>query len=235
MKKIHIKYSSLILSIAFIAITFTISGCHKTQPVPAPSADPATVTDIDGNVYTTVRIGTQLWTVENLRTTRYKDGSAINTGLSDAAWGSATTGAFALYADNNTNNDLYGKLYNWHAVNTGKLAPEGWHIPTRAEWDVLVNYLGGSSVAGGKMKSASVLWNAPNLGATNSSGFTGLPAGWKGTSGNYSLIGESAYWWASSERNAAQGDYLRVDDELAGSAINGATKQFGYAVRCIKD
>lgn len=231
------KSSRMVFGIACLSAMAIVSSCSKDNPAPTPPVvtDPATVTDIDGNVYTTVRIGTQLWTVENLRTTRYNDGTTITTGLGNTAWGNATTGAYAIYADDNTNNTTYGKLYNWHAVKTGKLAPAGWHVPTRAEWETLVSYLGGSGVAGGKMKSTSSLWVAPNLGATNSSGFSALPGGWKGSSGNYALIGESAYWWASSERNATQGDYLRVDDDLAGAAINGAEKEFGYAVRCVKD
>lgn len=235
MKRIAFKKSFAVLGLALLAFSTVVSSCDRDDPEPPAPTDPVTVTDIDGNVYKTVRIGTQLWIVENLRTTRYNDGSAIATGMTGQAWGDATGGAYSIYADDNNNNTTYGKLYNWHAVNTGKLAPAGWHVPSRAEWEVLVSYLGGSSVAGGKMKSTSALWSAPNLGADNSSGFTALPSGWKGTGGDYSLLGQSAYWWASSERNAGQGDYLRVDDDLAGSAINGATKQFGYAVRCIMD
>jgi uncharacterized protein (TIGR02145 family) len=236
MNRITFKNSFAVLGFSLLAMAATFSSCDRDDPEPpVVVTDPVTVTDIDGNVYKVIRIGTQLWTVENLRTTRYNDGAVITTGMTNTDWGNATSGACAIYGDDNANNATYGKLYNWHAVHTGKLAPTGWHIPTRAEWDVLVEYLGGSSVAGGKMKSTSPLWTPPNTGADNSSGFTALPSGWKGSSGNYSLLGESAYWWASSERNAGQGDYLRVDDDLAGSAINGATKTFGYAVRCVRD
>lgn len=236
MKKVSIRFKVIALGIIFLPMMPVLTGCDPDHsPAPPVVTDPVTVTDIDGNVYTTVRIGTQLWTVENLRTTRYNDGAGITTGLSNTAWGDATTGAYAIYADDNTNNTIYGKLYNWHAVNTGKLAPAGWHIPSRAEWDVLVDYLGGTSQAGGSMKSTSSLWIAPNSGASNNSGFSALPGGWKGSGGNYSLIGASAYWWASSERNVASGDYLRVDNDLAGAAGNAAVKQFGYAVRCVKD
>ncbi|MCC6186914.1 MAG: fibrobacter succinogenes major paralogous domain-containing protein, partial [Chitinophagaceae bacterium] len=150
-------------------------------------------------------------------------------------WRITTTGAFAIYDGSSINNDTYGKLYNWYAASSGKLAPKGWHIPSRAEWETLVENLGGTSVAGGKLKSTSSLWMAPNTGATNSSGFSALPSGWKSNSGGYSLIGESAYWWASTPRNTTQGDYLRVDNNLVGSAVNGATNQFGYAIRCLKD
>lgn len=221
------------LLITLCSVVITMGSCKKTDDGTIP--DPTSVTDIDGNVYGVIRIGTQLWTVENLRTTRYKDGGLIPTGLGNTDWRATTTGAYAIYDDDNANNTTYGKLYNWYSVNTAKLAPEGWHVPSRAEWDVLVNYLGGSSTAGGKMKSTSSLWMAPNLDATNNSKFTALPSGYKSNSGNYDLEGQSAYWWASSERNTSQGDYLRLANDLAGAASNGATKQFGYAVRCIKD
>ena len=234
MKKIALNFKALVFSCACVALMTTVSSCDPDDaPTPPVVTDPATVTDIDGNVYTTVRIGTQLWTVENLRTTRYNDGSTIATGLDNAAWEATITGAFSVYEDAASNNTTYGKLYNWYAVNTGKLAPAGWHVPTREEWQTLTAYLGQDG--GGKMKSTSSLWEAPNLGATNSSGFTALPSGYRGMSGNYALINKSAYFWGANQRNATQGNYLRLDNDLAGAAINGATKQFGYAVRLVKD
>jgi uncharacterized protein (TIGR02145 family) len=139
-------------------------------------ANCGTVTDIDGNVYNTVTIGTQCWMAENLKTTRYNDGTAILTGLSNADWQITTSGAYAIYNNDPANNTTYGKLYNIYAVKTNKLAPAGWHVPTYTEWTTLTTYLGGEAVAGGKMK-ATTLWSSPNTGATNSSGFTGLPAG----------------------------------------------------------
>jgi len=193
------------------------------------------VVDIDGNEYTVVKIGDQYWLTQNLITTRYNDGTTIATGLSDSAWAAATTGAYSLYDDVASNNTIYGKMYNWQAASSGKLAPAGWHVPTRAEWTKLVEFLGGSGVAGGKLKSTSSLWNAPNTGADNSSGFNGLPGGNKSNLGNYVSLGNAGYWWASSERNSTQGDYTSLDNSLASSASNGATKQFGMSVRCVKD
>ncbi|MBK9327803.1 MAG: fibrobacter succinogenes major paralogous domain-containing protein [Sphingobacteriales bacterium] len=149
---------------------------------------PSTVTDIDGNVYNVVKIGNQCWMKENLKTTRYNDGSAIPTGLSNTAWEATTNGAYAIYDNNAANNTTYGKLYNWYAVNTGKLAPAGWHVPTDAEWTTLTTYLGGVRVAGGPMK-ATTLWASPNVGATNSSGFTGLPAGYRAAMVRSSTLG----------------------------------------------
>lgn len=234
------KYAN-IKTLALGIALFTISSCgKKDSPTPTPTptpkpTDPTTVSDVDGNVYNVVRIGTQLWTVENLRTTRYNDSTTIPTGLSNAAWTATSTGAYSIYNDDNANNTTYGKLYNWYAASSGKLAPKGWHIPTPAEWDILVQEVGGYSVAGGKIKSTSALWIAPNLAADNNSKFSGLPSGYKTNSNIYALLGESAYWWASTPRNAVQGDYLRVHSGLAGAVANGATKSFGLAIRCVKD
>jgi uncharacterized protein (TIGR02145 family) len=186
-------------------------------------------------VYAVSKICDKFWMTENLRTTRYNDGTTIPTGLSNTAWGAASTGACAIYGDENSNNNTYGKLYNWYAAHDTKLAPAGWHVATEAEWTALVSCLGGTSVAGGKLKSTSSLWTAPNTGANNSSGFNVLPAGWKASSGTYALIGEASYFWGSNERNAGSGEYMKLSNDLASVAFNGATKSFGYSVRCVKD
>lgn len=234
MKKNKSKVLGLLFGAACIALASLNSSCKKTDPVTVPG-DPTTVTDIDGNVYGVVRIGTQLWTTENLRTTRYNDGTPITTALSNTAWTSATSGSYGIYDDNSANNITYGKLYNWYAVNTGKLAPAGWHVPATEEFNLMVETLGGSSVAGGKLKSTSSLWDAPNTGATNSSGFNGLPGGYRGSGGGYSLMGRSGYWWTSTQANAGQGRYFLLDNDFASSGGNGATKTFGYSVRLVRD
>jgi uncharacterized protein (TIGR02145 family) len=219
-------------SIALCALVITLPSCKKDEVV-VVEPEPTTVTDIDGNVYPILKIGSQTWTTLNLKTTRYNDGTAITTGLNDADWTAGITGAYTIYDNDAANNAAYGKLYNWNAVNTAKLAPKGWHVPTRAEWTALTDYLGAS--AGGKMKSTSTLWAAPNTGANNSSGFAGLPGGYRGTTGNFGTIGDTGFWWASSERNATQGDYIKLDRNSDVALANGATKQFGYSVRCVKD
>ncbi len=218
------------LILLFIISAFT-QACKKDDTITTP----ITVTDIDGNVYPTVTIGGVVWMAENLRTTKYNDGTSITTGLNATAWAANTTGAYSVYDDNASNNTTYGKLYNWYAVHTGKLAPAGWHVATNAEYTALVNSLGGSGVAGGKMKSTSSLWNAPNTGATNSSGFNGLPGGYRGMGGGYALIGEAGYYWTSTERNVGQGDYILLSNDFESMNGNGATKSFGYSVRCVKD
>ena len=214
------------------AVVIGLSSCVKgDDPVEITS-----VTDIDGNAYLGRRYGAKIWMTENLKTSRYNDGSPIITGLDNTAWASNTAGAYAIYDGNVSNNSRYGKLYSWHAVNTGKLAPTGWHVATKAEWEELINFLGGSETAGGAMKSTIAVWDAPNTGATNSSGFSAHPGGWRaGTSGAYNQLGKSGYFWTSDQRNATSGEYYVLDNNLAGIAHNGATKTFGYSVRCVKD
>ena len=147
--------------------------------------------DIDGNFYGTVQIGNQLWMSENLKTTHYNNGDEIPTGLTDGDWQNNTSGALAVYDDNELNADIYGRLYNWYAVvdNRG-VCPENFHVPTDEEYTQLTNYLGGSDVAGGKMKEAGLEhWNSPNAGATNESGFSGFPGGFRNISGKLRQYG----------------------------------------------
>ena len=232
------KTIKLITLVLFIII---VGSCKKKEtktesncPI-AVIPDPTTVKDIDGNVYPIVKICGKFWMAENLRTTRYNDGLAIPTNLSNAAWGAMTTGAFSIYDSSMvTLNSAFGKLYNWYAASSSKLAPAGWHVATEVEWNELVTCLGGQAVAGGKMKTTT-FWNTPNTGADNSSGFNALPSGYRNTSGMYSLIGNSAYFWASDERNSTQGEYLLLNNNFATTAQNGATKQFGNPVRCVRD
>lgn len=237
MKNFKTIAKTLLVTIIIFSLVVTSSCTKENFPILTGGVpvDPTSVTDIDGNVYPVSKICDKFWMTENLRTTRYNDGTVITTGLSNTAWGAATTGACAFYDDLSTNNTTYGKLYNWFAANNTKLAPTGWHVATKSEWTALIECLGGSSVAGGKMKSTSSLWAAPNTGASNSSGFNGLPAGFKGTGGGYSSLGNSTYFWGSNERNATQGEYILLDDDFASTAANGATKTFGYSVRCIRD
>lgn len=230
---------AITLSLSFFIIGTNSCKKKETIPVECPTAitpDPTTVTDIDGNVYPIVKICGKFWMAENLRTTRYNDGVNIPTNLTDASWGATTSGAYSVYNSTVvTNNTVFGKLYNWYAASSGKLAPTGWHVATESEWTELVTCLGGSAVAGGKMKSTSSEWNSPNTGADNSSGFNALPSGYRGQTGMYSLLGNSTYFWASDERNSTQGEYLLLDNNFASTAQNGATKQFGNPIRCVRD
>ncbi|MFM8917493.1 MAG: FISUMP domain-containing protein, partial [Bacteroidota bacterium] len=211
-----------------------------------------TVTDIDGNTYNTVQIGTQEWMQENLKTTKYKNGDVIPTGLNNGQWEITTTGAWAYYNNSSQYNNPYGKLYNWYAVADPRgVCPTGWHVPTDSEWNQLVKYLDPqadttiigyqSQIAGGLMKSVgdlqsgTGLWQSPNTGGTNISGFTGLPGGYRNVLGNYNLIGYYGFWWSSSESSTISPwlRYLYYTD--AGVNRNGNNKRVGLSVRCLRD
>lgn len=194
-----------------------------------------TVTDIDGNVYNTVTIGAQVWMAENLKTTRYNDGTAIPTGLNDAAWQATTTGAYAIYDNNAANNTTYGKLYNWYAVNTGKLAPAGWHVPTDAEWTTLTTYLGGETVAGDKMKAATLWEPYTGITNTNSSGFTGLPAGMRLNNGVFTSVGGYGFFWSSTENSLSSARYRYLAYANSSIHIAASAMGIGSSVRCVKD
>ncbi|MCK9639352.1 MAG: hypothetical protein M0R39_05525 [Prolixibacteraceae bacterium] len=194
-----------------------------------------TVSDVDGNTYSTVTIGTQVWMASNLKTTKYNDGTAIPLVTDNSAWANLSAPGYCWYNnDAATNKSTYGALYNWYTVNTDKLCPTGWHVPTDAEWTVLTTYLGGESVAGGKLKETGIShWNAPNTGATNESGFTAVPGSYRyfGTFINFGIFG---YWWSSTEVSSTEAMYrlMRYDDTHAYSIYN--YKQDGISVRCIK-
>ena len=168
-----------------------------------------TITDIDGNSYKKVTIGTQTWMAENLRTSKYSDGTVIPNITVNTIWSNLTTGAWSYYNNDAANNAKYGKLYNWFAVSNTtngnkNVCPYGWHMPTNAEWRVLTDYLGGESVAGGKMKEVGTTnWYSPNTDATNTSLFTGLPGGYRGINGVYTSITWDGYWWGSTEGNTS--------------------------------
>jgi uncharacterized protein (TIGR02145 family) len=209
--------------------------------VPGPS-----ITDADGNSYYSVKIGVQIWMAKNLNTTKYNDISLIPNLTINSEWEAeeGTTGHNGAYCwyDNDaaTYKTAYGAFYNWYAVNTGKLCPVGWHIPSDAEWTVLVNYLGGEYVAGDKLKEAGQIhWYGVYSGqstATNESGFTALGGGHRTYYGAYEKIGTIGLWWSatSSDATGAVGCGMSYGDTDVG--INGPrNKKEGYSVRCIKD
>ena len=195
--------------------------------------------DIDGNVYNTVTIGNQIWMLENLKTTHYRNGEFIPNAVTASEWIAGTSGAYAIYENNTANNSLYGQLYNWFAVtNTRNIAPEGWHIPTSAELTSLIEFLGGSGEAGGAMKEAGTAhWISPNTGATNSSGFIGLPGGYRDESGAYGSMGNTGYWWTTTEdyTGSTDANALALFTSNAEASIVTGSKKFGTSVRCVKD
>jgi uncharacterized protein (TIGR02145 family) len=197
-----------------------------------------TVTDIDGNVYNTVTIGTQIWLKENLKTTRYRDGSIIPNDTNNTTWHNLSTGAMCyFFNDSITNKAIYGGLYNWYAVNDSRnLAPIGCHVASDTEWTTLINYLGGANVAGGKLKEADTShWDSPNTGATNVTGFTALPGGSRSSYGSWGNIGNSFYCWSSHEISASNAWYLSMSYNSANIMGIGFDKRNGFSVRCLMD
>ena len=233
------------------AYTFTVTATNLIGTSLASAASnsvtpaiPPSISDIDGNVYNTVYIGTQLWMAENLKTTKYNDGTAIPN-ITDATWAAATTGAYSDYINTPANSTTYGRLYNWYAVdnnattkvasNGGKnVCPTSWHVPSDTEWTTLTTYLGGEMVAGGKLKETGTThWQGPNTGATNETGFTALPGGFRGN-GAYSDIGNYGYWWSSTEYSTADAWSRYVNYNYSVTRYY-AFEQYGFSVRCVRD
>jgi uncharacterized protein (TIGR02145 family) len=220
------------------------------------STCPDNISDIDGNTYSTVSIGDQCWMKENLKTTTYRNGTPIPNVTDNSAWESLTTGAYAWYENDISWKDKYGALYNWFTtVDANGLCPTGWHVPTRAEWNQLIDYLGGeSSPHGNELKSCRQV-NSQLGGACNTSehprwdadgthwgtdvyDFSGLPGGTRSsTDGSFSNMGLFGYWWSSTEDEEAPGSaYIRKLGYNVGY-INETTpgKRSGFSVRCLKD
>ena len=197
-----------------------------------------TVTDYDGNSYRTARIGTQVWRAENLKVTHYRDGTPIRNVSGNDEWPHATNGAYCLVEDNSTAyKDAYGLLYNFYAVdNDRRLCPEGWHVPSEAECMTLIDYLGGRTVAGGKIKDNTAnLWKTKNTYATNESGFSGLPAGGRGRLGSAGDVGYYATWWSSTSSDSLYAWHWGLYPDKAGIRSNPGHKASGFSVRCVKD
>lgn len=196
------------------------------------------VTDIDGNTYQTVKIGDQWWMAENLRVTHYRNGEAIPNVTDSTDWTGLSTGAYCFYNNDANNATTYGSLYNWYAViDSRNIAPEGWHVPSDVEWRTLVDYLGGSNVAGGKMKETGTThWNSPNTGATNESGFSALPGGNRGAQyGYFDDLGNHAYFWSSSEYSSYHGWARALNYNNSEVSLYAGNKHSGFSVRCVKD
>jgi len=224
-------FSNLLIHQILMLAIIVFSGCEKKEDK---------VTDIDGNVYRTINIGTQTWMVENLKTTRYRNGDPIPNVTDLKQWENITTGAYAWYENDNSNKDPHGALYNWFAVNDNRhIAPEGWHIPTTDDCIELINYLGGKDLAGGKLKETGyIYWDSPNTGATNETGFTALGSGYASGymgGGHFSLIKIWFGFWSSTEYNNIAADRLSLDYSNSRANLDQGFKINGMSVRCIKD
>jgi len=210
-----------------------ISDKSSTQALMADNIEPDKIAS--------VRIGTQRWMVKNLDVSRYRNGDKIPQVKRKADWAALTTGAWCWHNNDSATGAVYGKLYNWYAVNDPRgLAPAGWHIPSDAEWDTLSTYLGNN--AGGKLKDTGTieagtgLWYAPNTGATNKTGFTGLPGGDRANDGTFANVGYHAFWWSSTPSDMYHATiYLLNYDEGGIHKGGGFDDRCGFSVRCIKD
>jgi uncharacterized protein (TIGR02145 family) len=203
-----------------------------------PNVSYGEITDVEGNTYKTVEIGTQVWMAQNLNTTQYNDGSAIPLITGEGEWESTTTGAYCNYNNNEANASMYGKLYNAYTVETGKLCPAGWHVPSRDEWEALIVFLGGESVAGGKMKEQGTEhWSESGSDITNESGFTALPGGLRNSNGAFNAINIGGYWRAATASESQEGFMVTfwTGSWNAGFRIGEDPKNTGLSVRCIKD
>jgi uncharacterized protein (TIGR02145 family) len=227
--------------ILFIFLLVLASSCKKD-----PIIEYGTVTDIEGNTYKTVIIGDQEWMAENLRTSKYADGSEIPNVTDNTIWAANITGAYCDYSNNPSNSVVYGRLYNWYiasSTNPQNVCPTGWHVPTDTDWTTLEDYLGGirsedSPVCniGGKLKeSGTIHWISPNTGATNESGFNAIPGGTREPDGVFNMLGTQAVWWSATEfdlSNAWNRNLLNYSTDDFRTDLN---KNYGFSVRCIKD
>jgi len=247
------KTKTLLLVIGtLILMTTSCTTITKNDPLINPTTNPidnpATVLDIDGNVYHTITIGSQTWLAENLNTTKYRDGTSIPNIINDTTWAALSTGAWCNYNNDVAIGNKFGKLYNWYAVNDPhKIAPTGWHVATDVEWTTLTNYVTanpGTSVSVAKALATTTNWVTyytdgtigRNLAINNSSGFRALPGGNRfNNDGAFNDVGCDGYWWSSTEGSAvyAYGRYLSYNSSNVNS--NNFTKSCGFSVRCVKD
>jgi uncharacterized protein (TIGR02145 family) len=216
--------------------TDTTKTSNKTIGNPGPN-----ITDSEGNTYKTVIIGTQTWMAENLKVSKYNDGTTIPNITDNTLWENNTTGAWAYYKNDAIYNSKYGKRYNWYAVSkttngNKNVCPTGWHVPTDAEWTLLTDYLGGQIIAGGKLKEeGSTSWDSPNIGATNTSLFSALPGGYRNNDGNHGNIGGDGEWWSSTEDSTSDAWYRHLGFGNGYAFRGSGNKGDGLSVRCLKD
>ena len=224
--KFHL--SSALVAAAVTGIIIYLPCCNKQ--------DETTVTDIDDNVYHTVIIGNQVWMAENLKTTHYRNGDTVANVVDSKDWDELFSGAWCDINNHSPNADVFGHLYNWYALNDPRgLCPVGWRIPTDDDWTIMAEFLGGEQVSGGKLKETDTLyWHSPNTGATNVTGFSGLPGGSRQKDGPFWYFGYYGLWWTSTEENPEVAFYRSMSYDNTALFSNHFRKNCGLAVRCIK-
>jgi uncharacterized protein (TIGR02145 family) len=255
-------------NIFIVLLLLSVVSCNKKQQqVPPPSPPPnynsvhlntnlnyGSITDIDGNSYATIQIGSQVWMAENLKAKRFANGDTIPEIAAQIEWQNNTSNPGWSYLNNNMLYDSlkdYGLLYNFYTViDSRNVCPTGWHVPTDSEWTVLVasidpwynaNAIGSqSSVAGGKLKSTGTdYWKSPNTGATNETGFSGVPSSHKNSNGNFSFLGNDGdigiFWSSTGFSNPADAYYRSLNYNDGSFNRNIQQKRNGFSVRCIQD
>jgi uncharacterized protein (TIGR02145 family) len=247
------KTGKQFIQLLIVGLLFaTASACDEANDPGSNSLISETVTDLDGNRYKTVKIGNQVWTVENLKTTRYTDGTEILNVTNHKQWECTTVGAYCNYDNLESNAATYGRLYNWHAVNSGNLAPDGWRIPTDKDWDILEEYLiangynyDGSKIGNkfAKSMASKTGWALSDTTGTpgtapennNSTGFSALPGGFFSNHEGFCQLGIGGRWWSStmSSITNALDRYLYFDNN--GLFRSGQTNECGFSVRLVKE
>jgi len=234
--KVRFTPTSSIHYTAVLQINNNSADGVKEVTLTGTGSEFGTVTDIDGNIYKTVKIGNQWWMAENLKVKHYRNGEEIPYVIGSGSWATLTIGAYCYYDYRDDLGSKYGGLYNWYAVNDSRgLAPEGWHLPSDADWQTLKDYLNGDAAAGGKMKETGEAWASPNIGATNESGFSALPGGEIDEVGTFRHSYTNGKFWYSSDFSNDAAWYCSL--YYAGSYADrtGAFKRTGLSVRCIRD
>jgi len=231
------RRSNEIKYVLLMVILAGVSGCRTASDTTGKGE---TLDDIDGNSYRTVQIGDQVWMAENLRTTRYNDGTPIARVEYYDEWAELTLPAYCWYNNDSLNGEAYGALYNGYVIESGKLCPDGWHVPADEDWSALETTLGGPEVAGGALKEVGTdAWKTPNTGASNKSGFTALPGGYRSYNGTFNLVRTYGFWWSSSLKSwySAPPRFLYreilYNDQIVLRDI--AEHKNGLSVRCVKN
>ena len=219
---------------------------------PISTVTTGSATDQEGNTYKTVTIGTQTWFAENLKTSKYNDGTTIPNVTDATEWSNLTTGAYCNYNNDASNAATYGRLYNWYAVNTGKLCPTGWHVPSNDEWTTLQYYLiensynyDGTTTDNkiAKAMASTTDWSSSsstgaignNPSTNNKSGFTALPGGYRSYSGAFNYVGDYGYWWSSAEYDTYTAYYRGLSYLYSYLSYNLNSKVSGFSVRCLRN
>jgi uncharacterized protein (TIGR02145 family) len=234
-----------------ILIVCFLSSCSNRKQSITESGKPAgeaimpdtvnnlteTIQDVDGNMYSTLRIGKQTWMKENLRTTKFNDGTPIKLVITGPEWSGTAKASYCWYNNEESSyKDLYGALYNGHAASSDKLCPQHWHVPSDAEWNALSRFLGGDKIAGGKLKEAGYdYWVNPNTAADNSSGFSALPGGLRYSDGVFHDFGFSAYFWTSEKASSGKFWFRYMDYEYSELFRFNNSVNIGFSIRCVRD